>query len=100
MPPHQGCADDSGRGAISEQRNLLASRRFGFIGMQIRAVTLNKVGEPVQVETLELAQPVSGEVLVAMGAAGICHSDQHAISGHHGAEIPCVLGHEGAGEVV
>ena len=100
MPPHQGCADDSGRGAISEQRNLLASQRFGFIGMQIRAVTLNTVGEPVQVETLELAQPLSGEVLVAMGAAGICHSDQHAISGHHGAEIPCVLGHEGAGEVV
>ena len=68
--------------------------------MDIQAVTLSTVGGPVQVETLQLAGPLDGEVLVAMGAAGICHSDQHAISGHHDAQIPCVLGHEGAGEVV
>ena len=68
--------------------------------MKTVAVTLNSVGGPVQVETLDLSEPLDGEVLVKMGAAGICHSDQHAITGQHGAEIPCVLGHEGAGEVV
>ncbi len=68
--------------------------------MKTVAVTLNSVGGPVQVETLDLSEPLDGEVLVKMGAAGICHSDQHAITGQHGAELPCVLGHEGAGEVV
>ena len=68
--------------------------------MKTVAVTLDSVGGPVQVETLALAEPLDGEVLVKMGASGICHSDQHAITGQHGAELPCVLGHEGAGEVV
>ena len=68
--------------------------------MKTVAVTLDSVGGPVQVETLDLSEPLDGEVLVKMGAAGICHSDQHAITGQHGAELPCVLGHEGAGEVV
>ena len=68
--------------------------------MKTMAVTLDSVGGPVQVERLDLGEPLEGEVLVKMGAAGICHSDQHAISGQHGAELPCVLGHEGAGEVV
>ncbi|MBA52701.1 MAG: alcohol dehydrogenase [Acidimicrobiaceae bacterium] len=68
--------------------------------METVAVTLDSVGGPVQVETLDLSEPLDGEVLVKMGAAGICHSDQHAITGQHGAKLPCVLGHEGAGEVV
>ena len=68
--------------------------------MQVRAVTLDSVGGPVRVEQLDLEEPRHGEVLVKLGASGLCHSDQHAISGHHGAELPCVLGHEGAGEVV
>ena len=68
--------------------------------MQVRAVTLDSVGGPVRVEQLDLEEPRHVEVLVKLGASGLCHSDQHAISGHHGAELPCVLGHEGAGEVV
>ncbi|MDC0384634.1 alcohol dehydrogenase catalytic domain-containing protein [bacterium] len=31
-----------------------------------------------------------------MGASGVCHSDQHSISGQHPADLPCVVGHEGA----
>ena len=68
--------------------------------MQITAVTLDHIGGPVQVETLDLADPLDGEVLVKMGASGICHSDQHVVTGQHAAGLPCVLGHEGAGEVV
>jgi len=55
---------------------------------------------PLKVETLDLAPPQAGEVLIRMGAAGVCHSDYHVISGQAGHEVPVVLGHEGAGEVV
>ena len=34
-----------------------------------------------------------------MGAAGVCHSDVHVISGQAQQLMPCVLGHEGAGRV-
>jgi Zn-dependent alcohol dehydrogenase len=67
--------------------------------MKIRAVVLDAVGGPVRVDTLDLAEPRAGEVLVRMRAAGVCHSDQHVITGRHSADLPCVLGHEGAGEV-
>lgn len=67
--------------------------------MKIRAVVLDAVGGPVRVDTLDLAEPREGEVLVRMRAAGVCHSDQHVITGRHSADLPCVLGHEGAGEV-
>ena len=67
--------------------------------MKIRAVVLDAVGEPVRVDTLDLAEPREGEVLIRMRAAGVCHSDQHVITGRHSADLPCVLGHEGAGEV-
>ena len=68
--------------------------------MKITAVTLDAVGGPVQVEEVDLEQPREGEVLVKMGASGVCHSDQHSITGQHPADLPCVIGHEGAGEVV
>ena len=68
--------------------------------MRIRAAVLEATGGPVLVDTLDLAGPRAGEVLVRIGAAGVCHSDQHAITGHSPVPMPCVLGHEGAGEVV
>ena len=54
----------------------------------------------MRVETLDLAPPKTGEVLIRMGAAGVCHSDYHVISGQGAHELPVVLGHEGAGEVI
>ena len=41
--------------------------------MKIEAAVLYGVGEQLQVEELELAPPKAGEVLVKMGAAGVCH---------------------------
>ena len=68
--------------------------------MKITGVTLDVVGGPAHVETLDLDDPQKGEVLVKMGASGVCHSDQHVITGQDQADLPCVLGHEGAGDVV
>jgi len=56
--------------------------------------------QPLRDETLDLDPPRAGEVLIRMGAAGVCHSDYHVISGQAGHEFPVVLGHEGAGQVI
>ncbi len=55
---------------------------------------------PVDVAELELAAPGPGEMLIRMGAAGLCHSDLSVIDGSRTRELPIALGHEAAGEVV
>jgi len=67
--------------------------------MRIRAAVLERTGAPLVIEELELAPPGPGEVLVRLGASGICHSDQNAIDGTDPVPFPTVLGHEGAGVV-
>jgi Zn-dependent alcohol dehydrogenase len=68
--------------------------------MRIRAAVLRRMGGPLTVEELELELPRTGEVLVRVAAAGVCHSDLHLADGHLGTERqPIVLGHEGAGVV-
>lgn len=67
--------------------------------MEIRAAVVSEQGKPLTIETLELASPGAGEVLVEVKAAGVCHSDLHAISGDWPMKVPLVPGHEGAGVV-
>lgn len=68
--------------------------------MKVRAAVMRAVGAPLSVEELELAPPSTGEVLIRMGAAGVCHSDYHVMSGQARHALPVVLGHEGAGQVL
>lgn len=68
--------------------------------MKTRAAVMYGTKEPLVVEELDLEMPRAGEVLIRMGAAGICHSDYHVISGQAAHNLPVVLGHEGAGEVI
>ncbi|MFF4231034.1 alcohol dehydrogenase catalytic domain-containing protein [Streptomyces sp. NPDC001820] len=51
------------------------------------------------VDDLEIRSPNHGEVLVAVAAAGLCHSDLSVIDGTIPFPAPVVLGHEGAGVV-
>ncbi|MFI1013453.1 Zn-dependent alcohol dehydrogenase [Streptomyces sp. NPDC020965] len=51
------------------------------------------------VDDLVVRDPGPGEVLVAMAAAGLCHSDLSVIDGTIPFPAPVVLGHEGAGVV-
>jgi S-(hydroxymethyl)glutathione dehydrogenase/alcohol dehydrogenase len=64
-----------------------------------RAVVLRRLGEPVTVETLELAEPRAGEVRVRILASGVCHSDLHVRDGEWPRPTPVAMGHEGAGVV-
>src|SRR5438128_1954744 len=50
-------------------------------------------------DELTLEDPQPGEVLVRVGASGVCHSDQHLVSGATKHPMPVIAGHEGAGIV-
>ncbi len=50
--------------------------------------------------TVDVEEPLQGEVLVRMAATGLCHSDDHVASGAMPApSYPIIGGHEGAGVV-
>ena len=76
--------------------------------MRVRGAVLREMGlprpyvesRPLQIVELELAPPGPGELLVRVGAAGLCHSDLSVIDGSRPRVMPMVLGHEAAGEVV
>ena len=67
--------------------------------MKIRAAVLEHTGGRQLVQELDLAPPGPGEVLVRLGASGVCRSDYNAIDGTTESPCPVVLGHEGAGVV-
>ena len=67
--------------------------------MEIKAAVLYEANTPLVVEPVQLDDPKDGEVLVRIGAAGVCHSDYHVMKGEWTPPLPIVLGHEAAGIV-
>jgi Zn-dependent alcohol dehydrogenase len=76
--------------------------------MRVRAAVLSEMGrpgpfaesQPLEVRELSLDGPGPGELLVRVGAAGLCHSDLSVIDGSRPRVMPMALGHEAAGEVL
>ncbi|HUC32278.1 MAG TPA: NDMA-dependent alcohol dehydrogenase [Ilumatobacteraceae bacterium] len=71
--------------------------------MKTKAAILWERNTPWSVEEIELDPPKQGEVLVKLVASGMCHSDEHLVTGDLAgatAEPPCIGGHEGAGVVM
>jgi S-(hydroxymethyl)glutathione dehydrogenase / alcohol dehydrogenase len=65
------------------------------------AAVLRQLGdERLELMDVELAELGPGMIQVAMRATGVCHSDTTAMSGTYPIETPCVLGHEGAGQII
>jgi NDMA-dependent alcohol dehydrogenase len=71
------------------------------MGVQVKtkAAILWETHAPWSVEEIELDPPGPGEVLVKMAASGMCHSDEHLVTGDLPFELPIIGGHEGAGVV-
>ena len=75
--------------------------------MKIRGAVLEETGrtspyadsKPLSIASLDLEGPQSGEVLVRVTAAGLCHSDLSVINGDRPRPTPMALGHEAAGVV-
>ncbi|WP_106400960.1 NDMA-dependent alcohol dehydrogenase [Actinocorallia populi] len=79
--------------------------------MQTRAAILWKQNSEWSVEDIELDDPKAGEVKIKLAASGLCHSDEHMVTGDmvldpgiaelmQLEQFPIIGGHEGAGEVV
>ena len=79
--------------------------------MQTRAAILWEPHTDWSVEDIELDPPKKGEVLVKLAASGLCHSDEHMVTGDMAlppeiaelmgiSQFPVIGGHEGAGEVI
>ena len=75
--------------------------------MKIRGAILEASGakrpyqesKPLKIADIELEGPGSGEVLVKIAAAGLCHSDLSVIDGNRPRPTPMALGHEASGIV-
>lgn len=67
--------------------------------MEAKAAILWGVHEPWSIEEVELDEPEPSEVLVRMVAAGLCHSDEHLVTGDLPIYMPAVGGHEGSAVV-
>src|SRR6478672_1972607 len=79
--------------------------------MKTKAAVLYGPHTEYQIEQIELDAPKEGEVLVKFAASGMCHSDEHLVTGDMvldkeitdmmgWQQFPIIAGHEGAGEVV
>jgi S-(hydroxymethyl)glutathione dehydrogenase / alcohol dehydrogenase len=69
--------------------------------MDVRAAVAWEAGKPLEIETVQLAGPKAGEVLIEIKATGVCHTDEFTRSGADPEGLfPAILGHEGAGIVV
>jgi aryl-alcohol dehydrogenase len=66
--------------------------------MKIKAAVTREKGK-FAIETVELAEPKAGEVLVKLVASGICHTDTAVIEQYLPVTFPMVAGHEGVGVV-
>ena len=66
----------------------------------MRAAVLRDVSRGLEIQEIRTPRPRTGEVLVRTSACGLCHSDLHVIGGAIAFPLPCVLGHEVAGEIV
>lgn len=75
--------------------------------MKITGAILEEVGRgrpyadsrPISIGEVELDPPGSGEILVRIEAAGLCHSDLSVVDGNRVRPVPMLLGHEAAGRV-
>ncbi len=75
--------------------------------MRFKAAVLRKAGlprpyaasRPLLIETVEVPPPEAGEVVVAIRAASLCHSDLSVVNGDRAWPMPIVPGHEAAGVV-
>jgi NDMA-dependent alcohol dehydrogenase len=79
--------------------------------MDIKAAVLWEIGGDWKVEDIALDPPGPGEVTVELAASGLCHSDEHLVTGDMAMppelnellgfpQYPIIGGHEGAGTVV
>ncbi|MBY6016743.1 S-(hydroxymethyl)glutathione dehydrogenase/class III alcohol dehydrogenase [Halomonas denitrificans] len=68
--------------------------------MKSKAAVAWGPGQPLSIETVDVAPPKAGEVRIKIIATGVCHTDAFTLSGDDPEGVfPAILGHEGGGIV-
>ena len=65
----------------------------------VNGIVASAKGEPVSLRQVTVPDPGPGEVVVAVQACGVCHTDLHYRDGAINDDFPFLLGHEAAGLV-
>jgi propanol-preferring alcohol dehydrogenase len=67
---------------------------------KMRAMVLEAVRQPLALRDLPVPEPGPGEILIAITACGVCHTDLHIVDGELAApRLPLIPGHQIAGGV-
>ena len=67
----------------------------------MRAMVLDRAGEPLSERELPDPQPAEGQVLLEVSACGVCRTDLHIFDGELAEpKLPLVLGHQIVGRVI
>lgn len=69
------------------------------MSQEVRGIIARSKGTPVSTETIVIPEPGPDDVVVAIQACGVCHTDLHYREGGINDEFPFLLGHEAAGIV-
>lgn len=71
------------------------------VPQRMRAMVLEKPGEPLKLREVSVPAPGEGQVLIRIKACGVCRTDLHIVDGElTNPKLPLIPGHEIAGEVV
>ena len=66
----------------------------------MKAMVLERVGQPLRLLDLPIPECGAGQVLVKVGACGVCRTDLHVVDGDlDEPKLPLILGHEIVGRV-
>ncbi|MDR3695264.1 zinc-dependent alcohol dehydrogenase family protein [Mucilaginibacter sp.] len=68
---------------------------------KMRAMVLEKHGEPLQLKDVPVPKPAQNQVLVKVIACGVCRTDLHILDGElNKPKLPLIPGHEIVGSVI
>ena len=66
----------------------------------MRAMVLDKPGQPLQLREVPKPKPGRGQLLVRVSTCGICRTDLHVVDGElPDLKLPLILGHQIVGRV-
>jgi propanol-preferring alcohol dehydrogenase len=66
---------------------------------QMKAMIATRAGAPLEAATRAMPVPAASELLIEVGACGVCRTDLHVVDGDIPAAYPVIPGHEIVGRV-
>ena len=66
----------------------------------MKAAIVPALNSPWEIKEVPTPEPGANQVLIKIGASGLCYTDVHITKGHIPTQFPRTLGHEPVGEIV